>query len=68
MSKFRDQVRMRPVEIPERLQLDLSRREPGASYHQVTRTLNLRQEIMGGPDLPTRVERSLLNALEEQAA
>jgi transcription-repair coupling factor (superfamily II helicase) len=68
ISTFRDQVRLRPVEMPDRLQLDLGKRRPGASYHRPTRTLNLEPEVMGGPDLPAWVERSALAALEDAAA
>jgi transcription-repair coupling factor (superfamily II helicase) len=68
VSTFRDQVRLRPVEVPERLQLDLGKRQPGATYHRMTRTLNLEPEVMGGPHLPVWVERSALTALEDAAA
>jgi transcription-repair coupling factor (superfamily II helicase) len=68
VSTFRTQVRLRPVDMPDPLQLDLSRRLLGATYHVTTRTLNLEPEIMGGPDLPTWVEGTLLAALDQAAA
>jgi transcription-repair coupling factor (superfamily II helicase) len=68
VSTFRQQVRLRPVELPDRLRVDLEVRVPVASYHGATRTLNLEPGVMGGPELPGWVERTLLEALEESQA
>src|SRR6266511_1088426 len=67
VSTFRTQARLRPVGIPDRLQLDLQRRVPEAAYHPATKTLNLTPDVMGGPSLPGWVEGRLLAALEEAA-
>jgi transcription-repair coupling factor (superfamily II helicase) len=64
VTTFRTQVRLRPLQMPDRLELDLGQREPGATYHRTTGTLNLEPEVMGGPDLPGRVERGLLSAMD----
>ena len=68
VSTFRNQVRLRPVEVPEHAELDLGREQPGASYHRVTRTLNLEPQVLGGPDLPSWVESGLRGAVEPSAA
>ena len=68
VSTFRNQVRLRPVDLLEGLELDLQRRMPGASYHRLTGTLNLEPQVMGGSDLPTWVEGALLEATGAAAA
>ena len=66
VTTFRDQVRLRPLQLPERLQLDVSQRVEGASYHRATQTLNVRSDrTMPGRELPGSVERALLLAVEE---
>jgi len=65
VSTFRKQVRLRPLELPDRWRLDLGVRIPGSSYHAATRTLNLEPNVMGGPELPRWVERTLLEAVGE---
>jgi transcription-repair coupling factor (superfamily II helicase) len=62
VGRFRDQVRLRPVELPESLVVDLGARVPGATYHGANRTLNLVPQMMGGRELPGWVERTLLAA------
>ena len=68
VSTFRTQVRLRPLDLVDRLRLDLGRRIPEAAYHPATRTLNLTPVVMGGPSLPGWVEERLLTALEEGAS
>jgi len=68
VSTFRNQVRLRPVDLGDSVEIDLARRQPGASFHRTTRTLNLVPEVLGGPDLPAWAERALLSAVEEPAA
>jgi transcription-repair coupling factor (superfamily II helicase) len=63
VSTYRDQVRIRPVELPEVLRLDLADRVPGASFHEAKRTLNLTPERIAGADLPGWVEGRLGRAL-----
>ena len=62
ISTFRDQVRLKPVSIPDALQLDLEERVFKASYHPETLTLNLVPERVFGKDLAAFVERWLLEA------
>ncbi len=65
VNTFRQQVRLRPLELPDHLQLDLQRRVPDAAYHATTKTLNLTPTILGGPSLPGWVEEKLLAIVEE---
>ncbi len=65
VTTYRDEVRLRPVELPEALLADLGERVPGASYHAATRTLNLRPERVAGAELPAWVEARLLAAVGE---
>jgi transcription-repair coupling factor (superfamily II helicase) len=62
VGRFRDQVRLRPVALPESLVVDLGVRVPGATYHGANGTLNLVPRMMGGRELPGWVERTLLAA------
>ncbi len=62
ISTFRDQVRLKPVSIPDTLQLDLEERVYKAGYHPETETLNLVPERVFGKDLVAFVERWLLEA------
>src|SRR5438094_8356675 len=41
VTTFRDEVRLRPVELSDEMQVDLKDRVPEASYHRVTMTLNI---------------------------
>ncbi|MFN2545497.1 MAG: TRCF domain-containing protein, partial [Actinomycetota bacterium] len=69
VGTFRDQVRLRPVDVPDRLALDLGERVPGAAYHRTTRTLNLSwDQQLPGRELPGWVENTLLEALEERVS
>jgi transcription-repair coupling factor (superfamily II helicase) len=65
VSTFRNQVRMRPLSLPGELSSDLSVRVPVAAYHATTSTLTLVPDVLGGPNLPGWVERSLLAAVGE---
>ena len=62
ISTFREQVRLKPVAIPEALQLDLEERVYKAGFHPETQTLNLVPERVFGKDLAEFVERWLLEA------
>ncbi|HEY6567218.1 MAG TPA: transcription-repair coupling factor [Actinomycetota bacterium] len=62
ISTFREQVRLKPVAIPDTLQLDLEERVYKAGYHPETQTLNLVPERVFGKDLVAFVERWLLEA------
>jgi transcription-repair coupling factor (superfamily II helicase) len=62
ISTFRDQVRIKPVAIPDALRLDLEERVFGASFAPESQTLNLVPERVFGTDLVAFVERWLLEA------
>jgi transcription-repair coupling factor (superfamily II helicase) len=66
VSTYRDEVRIKPLQLPEALAVDLSERVPEATYHATTATLNLRPERVASADLPGWVEERLLAALEEE--
>jgi transcription-repair coupling factor (superfamily II helicase) len=63
VSTYREQVRIRPVELPEALRLDLADRVPGATFHEAKRTLNLSPERVASTDLPGWVEDRLRDAI-----
>jgi transcription-repair coupling factor (superfamily II helicase) len=63
VSTYRDQVRLRPVELSETSRLDLTERLPEATFHQAKRTLNLTPERVVSTDLPGWVEARLREAL-----
>ncbi|HEX6399312.1 MAG TPA: transcription-repair coupling factor, partial [Actinomycetota bacterium] len=67
VSTWRDQVRLRPVAIDDRLQLDLSERVPGATLHAAKRTLNLTPDRVPGAELPAWVEDRLRAAVGDTA-
>jgi len=67
VSRFRDEIRVRPVDLGEATVDVLQQRVPRSSFHVATRTLNLPREGVEGPDLPGWVERSLLTVLGEEA-
>ena len=66
VSTYRDEARIKPLQLPETLAVDLSERVPEAAYHATTATLNLRPERVASADLPGWVEGRLLAALEEE--
>jgi transcription-repair coupling factor (superfamily II helicase) len=63
VSTYRDQVRLRPLELPEVAVVELGERVPGATYHPETRTLNLAPERVPGAELPAWVEERVLAAV-----
>ncbi|HET9671210.1 MAG TPA: transcription-repair coupling factor [Actinomycetota bacterium] len=65
VSTWRQQVRVRPVAIPERMLLDLEERLPGATYHATKRTLNLTPDRIPGAELPAWVDARLREAVGE---
>jgi len=65
VSTYREQVRIRPVELPEALRLDVAERVPGATFHEAKRTLNLAPERVASTELPAWVEARLREALEK---
>ncbi|MGH2680585.1 MAG: transcription-repair coupling factor [Actinomycetota bacterium] len=65
VSTYRDQVRIRPVELSEAARLDLAGRVPGATYHAAKRTLNLTPDRIPSTDLPAWVGSRLHEALGE---
>lgn len=65
VTRFRDEIRLKPVSLPESLSVDLGDRVPLATFHIATRTLNLVPEGVRGVDLPAWVERALLTAAGE---
>jgi transcription-repair coupling factor (superfamily II helicase) len=67
ISTYRDEVRIRPLALPDALRLDLSERVPGAGWHDATSTLNLTPERIFGLDLVRWVEAHLRAALDEPA-
>jgi transcription-repair coupling factor (superfamily II helicase) len=62
VSTYRDQIRIKPVAIPDALRLDLEERIWKATYHPATRTLNLVPERVFGTDLVRFVERNVVEA------
>jgi transcription-repair coupling factor (superfamily II helicase) len=67
VSTWRDQVRVRPVDIPDRFRLDLGERVPGASFHETKRTLNLTPDRVPGAELPAWIGARLLDAVGQGA-
>jgi transcription-repair coupling factor (superfamily II helicase) len=67
VSTYRDQVRLTPLTIPERLRLDLPERVPGATFHAARSTLNLLPERVFGADLARWVEAQLRATVGEAA-
>ncbi len=65
VSTYRQQVRVKPLDLPEALEVDLAARVPGATYHRTTATLNLDLEPLPGAELPGYVERGLVRATSE---
>jgi transcription-repair coupling factor (superfamily II helicase) len=63
VARFRDQVRLRPVELSDALEIDLGSRVPDATYHRANRTLNLVPPVLSGRELSGWVERALLAAV-----
>jgi transcription-repair coupling factor (superfamily II helicase) len=64
---YRQQVRVKPLELTEAQEIELPLRVPGASYHRTTATLNLAPDRVASADLPAWVERALLAAAGSEA-
>jgi transcription-repair coupling factor (superfamily II helicase) len=52
VSTYRQQVRVKPLDLPEPLEADLRERVPGARYLRTTQTLNLDIGRVPGSELP----------------
>ncbi len=65
VSTYRQQVRVKPLDLPEALEVDLAARAPGATYHRSTSTLNVDAGSVAGVDLPAVIERALVRATSE---
>jgi transcription-repair coupling factor (superfamily II helicase) len=63
VSTYREQVRIRPVELPDAMRLDLTERVPGATFHEAKRTLNLAPGRVVSNHLPGWVEAHLREAV-----
>jgi transcription-repair coupling factor (superfamily II helicase) len=62
ITTFREQVRIRPVMLPEELAVDLGERVPGATFHDAKRTLNLVPGRIFGLELVRWVEDRMRDA------
>jgi transcription-repair coupling factor (superfamily II helicase) len=67
VSTYRDEVRVKPVQLADALAVDLEDRVPGATYHAATGTLNLAPDRVPGADLPAWVEQQIVAALDAAA-
>jgi transcription-repair coupling factor (superfamily II helicase) len=65
IGTFRDQVRVSPIRLAERVVLDLPDRVPGATYHAARATLNLVPGRVFAADLVRWVEGRILAAVGE---
>jgi transcription-repair coupling factor (superfamily II helicase) len=68
VTTYRQQVRLRPVELGPAEEAALAARVPGASYHRARQTLNLDAARVSGAELPGVVERALVAATEGAVA
>jgi transcription-repair coupling factor (superfamily II helicase) len=68
VSTYKDQVRVKPVDLPSSLELELPQRVAKASYHRATRTLNLTPDRIAGTELPAWVEQQLMRATGAEEA
>ena len=62
VTRYRDQVRARPLPLLVDDERALAVRVPGATYHRPTETLNIPMARVTGAELPTHVETALLDA------
>jgi hypothetical protein len=65
VSTYRQQIRIKSLDLPEPLEHDLRERIPGARYLRTTQTLNLDTGRVPGSELPSVVERGLVRAMGE---
>ena len=63
ITTFREQVRIRPVALPEEVLADLGERVPGATFHDAKQTLNLVPGRVFGLELVRWIEDSLGDAV-----
>jgi transcription-repair coupling factor (superfamily II helicase) len=68
VTTYRDEVRLKPVELDEAAIADLPSRLPGATYHRATKTLNVPAARIAGAELPAHIERALAAALGRDRA
>jgi transcription-repair coupling factor (superfamily II helicase) len=68
VTTYREQVRVKPLNLPGSLEVDLEQRVPAATYHRTTATVNLTPEKVSAAELPGWVERSLIEATGGQPA
>jgi transcription-repair coupling factor (superfamily II helicase) len=66
VTTYRDDVRIRPVALPDALAVDLGERVVEATHHPATATLNLRPDRVPGADLPAWVEARLRSAVGDE--
>src|SRR5581483_434989 len=59
VATYRDQVRVRPLDLATEREAGLPALSPGATYHRTTSTLNLAPGRIPGAGLPGWVEREL---------
>jgi transcription-repair coupling factor (superfamily II helicase) len=62
IATFKQQVRIKPLELAPALEVDLAERVPDATYHATTRTLNLEPDRIASAELPAWVEERLRRA------
>jgi hypothetical protein len=62
VSTYKAQVRIKPVNLPGSLEVDLATRVSNAAYHRATSTLNLEPDRVAAAELPGWVERALVAA------
>jgi len=67
VTTYKEEVRLKPLQLPGSLEVDLTQRVPEATYHRTTATLNLAPGRIAGADLPAWVERTLLDATGVQS-
>jgi len=66
VSTYRQQVRVKPLDLPEALEVGLATRVPAATYRRTTATLNMNLERIAGSEVPGWVERALVRATADE--
>ncbi|MEX2420320.1 MAG: TRCF domain-containing protein, partial [Actinomycetota bacterium] len=66
VSTYRQQVRVKPLDLSEALQVSLATRVPAANYRRTTAILNIDLERIAGSELPGWVERTLVRATADE--
>jgi transcription-repair coupling factor (superfamily II helicase) len=67
ITTYRDQVRIKPIELSDVVEIGLSAVIPGATYAEATRTLNLVPGRVFGVDLVRWVESRMRQAAGQPA-